>query len=228
MKITLMGIPFEYTVERKKNNKRTYCHIQGNHHLKICANSSISDKEIEEFILSKDKWIVEKDDSLTKHQKTLTVVDTTTVVLFGQTVNCKLVLGANNQAVVKDGQLIVTVKKMDSKAIEAAVYDYGKKMMLAHIESSRYQWDTIVVNDYHLEKPVISVKRLSSKWGVCTPSKNSICLSVYLCHYDYSVIDAVLWHEYAHLIVPNHSKRFYDVIRYHMPDYEIRHAKLKQ
>lgn len=39
-------------------------------------------------------------------------------------------------------------------------------------------------------------------------------------------VDSVLWHEYAHLIVPNHSQRFYSVILHHMPDYEVRKALL--
>jgi len=32
-------------------------------------------------------------------------------------------------------------------------------------------------------------------------------------------LDYVLLHEYAHLLVPNHSKKFYDLVGSFMPDY---------
>ena len=57
--------------------------------------------------------------------------------------------------------------------------------------------------------------------GSCS-IKGNICYSLYLLLYPDTAIDYVVVHELAHLVEPNHSKRFYDVIEQFLPDWEER------
>ena len=50
--------------------------------------------------------------------------------------------------------------------------------------------------------------------------RNIINLSVRLIHFDKRHIEAVLWHELLHFIIPNHSKRFHEILALYLPDYE--------
>ncbi len=223
--INLDGIDFKVTVQYK-NNKRTYCHLQGNKQILITCNSSVSDATIASFLHSRSQWVIDHDKQLTKHHQRLDVTNTSTINLFGKQIKIAVLLGKQKAHMDKEC-LIIYVEKLSSANIESAIYAYASKQMEQLIAQMRIKWDNVLVNDYHLSLPQITLKRLRGKWGVCTPKLNKISLSIYLCHYEPKVIEAVLWHEYVHLIVPNHSKRFYDVLLFHMSDYKQRHQQLK-
>lgn len=63
--------------------------------------------------------------------------------------------------------------------------------------------------------------------GSCSPQKRRITLSTRLIHLPLLAIQGVVIHEYAHLAVPNHSARFYDLVRQLMPTYPAAAALLK-
>ena len=50
------------------------------------------------------------------------------------------------------------------------------------------------------------------RWGSCTPSRGTIRLTERLQSMPDEVIDAVLLHELAHLLEPNHSARFWALL----------------
>ena len=77
-----------------------------------------------------------------------------------------------------------------------------------------------MLDNYMVDYPSITIKKMRGKWGSCTPVKNKINMNYNLVTTPIECIDYVLLHEYVHLIVPNHSKRFYDVVLYHMPNYK--------
>ena len=51
-----------------------------------------------------------------------------------------------------------------------------------------------------------------SRWGSCSPEDGSIRLSVDLADQPAWVRDYVIVHELAHLVVPEHSDRFWDLV----------------
>jgi predicted metal-dependent hydrolase len=51
-----------------------------------------------------------------------------------------------------------------------------------------------------------------SRWGSCSSEEGSIRLSVALAEYPGWVRDYVIVHELAHLLVPDHSERFWRVV----------------
>lgn len=51
-----------------------------------------------------------------------------------------------------------------------------------------------------------------SRWGSCSPSDGVIRLSLAVADYPPWVRDYVIVHELAHLLVPDHSKRFWDLV----------------
>ena len=58
-----------------------------------------------------------------------------------------------------------------------------------------------------------------SRWGSCCPEEGTIRLSLALAEYPRWVCDYVIVHELAHLLVADHSKRFWDLVnRYPMTE----------
>ena len=79
-----------------------------------------------------------------------------------------------------------------------------------------------LVSDYEIERPEIYIRNMKSRWGSCTPARNTITLNKKLIHYPLEFIEYVVLHEFVHFIQPNHSKAFYNIIENYMPDYKQR------
>jgi predicted metal-dependent hydrolase len=56
------------------------------------------------------------------------------------------------------------------------------------------------------------VKNQNGRWGSCTPDDGTIRISHRIQEMPDWVIDYVLLHELAHLVVPSHSARFWDLV----------------
>lgn len=54
--------------------------------------------------------------------------------------------------------------------------------------------------------------RMQRRYGSCTPSDGSIRISDELARYPRYVLDYVLVHELAHLVVSGHSRRFHEIV----------------
>jgi predicted metal-dependent hydrolase len=61
-------------------------------------------------------------------------------------------------------------------------------------------------------KDIAWVETQSSRWGSCCPGDGSIRLSLALADYPPWVRDYVIVHELAHLVVPNHSESFWEIV----------------
>ena len=56
------------------------------------------------------------------------------------------------------------------------------------------------------------VETQRSRWGSCSPDDRTIRLSLTLADYPGWVRDYVIVHELAHLLVADHSKRFWELV----------------
>jgi predicted metal-dependent hydrolase len=65
----------------------------------------------------------------------------------------------------------------------------------------------------------INIRGHKSRWGSCSKNKN-LSFNYKLMCFSKEVIDYVIIHELCHLKEMNHSKRFWNLIEYYMPDYK--------
>jgi hypothetical protein len=65
-----------------------------------------------------------------------------------------------------------------------------------------------LARDYHLPRPksVRWVDNMRQRWGSCTPEDGAVRVSSRLAAYPTWVLDYVLVHELAHLVVPSHGR----------------------
>lgn len=76
--------------------------------------------------------------------------------------------------------------------------------------------------------PEIRVKNMKSRWGSCTPSKNTVTFSTGLLEAPEECVDYVVLHEFCHFICPNHSPDFYRLVGSLMPDWKRRQDILRR
>jgi len=73
--------------------------------------------------------------------------------------------------------------------------------------------------DYQL--PQIKYRNMRSTWGVCRPTVGTITFSRRLVYQPVAFIEYVVLHELCHLIVPNHSRDFYNLVASMMPNHRV-------
>lgn len=109
----------------------------------------------------------------------------------------------------------------NSKAFINKDYDILKfyKKEAKEIFNKRYD---ICFNNFNKKviKPNLKIRKMTSKWGVCNVSNNIITLNLELIKYDIKYLDYVIYHELSHLIYPNHSKMFWNLVSYYVPNYK--------
>jgi hypothetical protein len=76
-------------------------------------------------------------------------------------------------------------------------------------------------------RPVLKVRQMKTRWGVCVPAKRQITLNLRLAEKPRAAVEYVVLHEYAHFVRGDHSPAFWAEVERHMPDYKARRALLR-
>jgi predicted metal-dependent hydrolase len=70
------------------------------------------------------------------------------------------------------------------------------------------------------------LQRMKTKWGSCNTDKKSIRLNSELIKKPKDLLEYVVVHEMAHLLVPNHNVRFVAILDQHWPQWRESRAEL--
>jgi hypothetical protein len=77
-------------------------------------------------------------------------------------------------------------------------------------------------------KPTLKIRKMKSRWGVCNRRRHTITLNLELIKKDIIIIDYVIIHELCHLVHFNHSKNFWNLVGYYIPNYKQLRKLLKE
>lgn len=199
-----------------KNVKNINMRIEKSGEIVVSCNSYIPIEKVDAFVMSKFEWIVKNVEQVKRKKKILE--DQSSYLYLGKKYLVEIVESKFNGAKFHENKLIVyktenvEVERIIQAFEKEVATKYFKKIMKLVFEKMSY--------DYPIVEPTLKIRNMTSRWGSCMPSKNQITLNLQLIHYDEKFIEYVVYHEYAHLIQPNHSKAFYRVIEKYMPDYK--------
>lgn len=70
------------------------------------------------------------------------------------------------------------------------------------------------------------LQRMKTKWGSCNADKQNIRLNTELVKKPKDLLEYVVVHEMAHLLVPNHTERFVAILDRHWPQWRESRAEL--
>jgi len=210
----------EYTLTR--SNRKTvaiYVRVDG---VEVRAPLRTPKRDIDKFVLSKEKWIINKQAKLAiqaRERKSFRLTYGSTVTYRGKP--CLIVAISNERPDFKNGQFCIPSNLSPEEIKEACIKIY-------HMLAKR---DLTEMTSYFAErmgvKPAaIKINSAKSRWGSCS-EKKSINFSWLLIMADDDVIEYVVVHELAHIIELNHSKRFWAIIEKILPDYKTRRKRLK-
>lgn len=208
---------YKVEIERKKI-RNIYLRID-NDTLKITCPKWVSNEEINKFIYSKAKWIIKS--SLNKEYKNNTskLIINDYIYYLGKRYPLTVLQGKGRVIINEDNIIIYSKDGTLEEAIKV-FYKNSKKKLLELIELNQHKYLNIIREYGYLDVPEYKFRVLKSAWGINYTKKNLIMINERLIHFDDECLEAILWHEILHFIIPNHSKRFHEVIEYHMPEYK--------
>ena len=97
--------------------------------------------------------------------------------------------------------------------------------------SSRALFDLETENEifekYGVTPSSLYIQEMENRWGSCTP-KGKIILNAQLIKVPRPCIEYVITHELCHLVHPDHTKAFWELLQKEMPDWERWKNKLER
>lgn len=202
----------EYNIEIiYKNNKNMYLRIKDDLSIVITAPKRISFAKITKFVNSNLEYITkivrEKEAKIKKYEDKFLFLGKLYEVCY---INKRgIELGENRVFIGKNVNVYNWYLKK-AKEIFSAVFD-----------------ECFEKFNYRGAKPLLKVRRMKSKWGVCNVTNNIITLNLELIKFDIKYLEYVIFHELCHLVYPDHSKDFWNLVEKYVPNYKVFRKEMK-
>ena len=215
--ISIKDVDFDVEITRK-HIKNIYLKIDGNL-INVTCPYYVPKYEVYKFIEEKKNWIYKAyifNNSRPKNKYMYRGGDV--FYIFGEEYIFNRNIGKKNFD-INDNTLSFSYKD-DSLDGLKALYKMLDKTLLSKANEYLDKYSYLLKDYGYNLKPELKARIMTSKWGVCYTRNNSITLNSYLIHYPYTCLEYIVLHEITHFIIPNHSKRFYEIIGNNMPNYK--------
>jgi predicted metal-dependent hydrolase len=139
----------------------------------------------------------------------------------------KIRKGAKNEVKLKGSEIIILTNNEPSlnlikNQLTSWYFVHAKRIFESKIEKS-----LLLLKKYKINNPEFEIRRMKNRWGSCTPN-NKIILNPELIKAPGICIDYVIIHELCHLIYPDHSKEFYQLLSDICPTWQKIKNKLEK
>lgn len=196
----------------KKRIKNTYLRVKSD--LKIYASTSlfVSEKSILKLIKDNEstikKMIEREKRKIEKSSKFFYLGREYKIVL------CNVI---KNVKIDEDTVYIDDIKKLDKflKSEAKRIFPIRLKMC----------YDKMNAN---IPWPKLVIRKMVRKWGHCNKRDEVVTLNTELIKYGIDEIDYVIVHELCHFIHFDHSKAFWESVKYYKPNYKENRKVLRE
>jgi len=207
----------------KRSNRKTLGLYIRSGRLEVRAPAKCPQSEIDRFVISKQKWILDKL-AISQEQishKTAFVLGYGSEIYFCGTLY-PIAAKTGTQAGF-DGKYFYMPSDLNHMQIKDVCIKIYRRLAKIHITN------VVVAFAQQMGVAPSSVKTNSAKtrWGSCSSKKN-LNFSWRLIMAGNDVIEYVVVHELAHLLQMNHSAKFWAIVESVLPDYRRRQARLKE
>ena len=171
-------------------------------------------KEAEDFIVSKQDYLLKSIDNVVSEEKTKSFsrrfIDGEVFTVLGNPYVHKVLEGAKNTCRAEDGVITLEVKDPS---------DYRTRYMSIIVDLCGEMYPLFERRGVAMPRK-ITLGEYKSFWGECFAKRGELKFSYRLFEKDRAVIRYVVVHEFAHFIEPNHSSRFWAIVAEIVPDYK--------
>ena len=198
-------------IKIKKNNKHTYIKVKDGS-IYITTNYFTSDKVINKLLIDNKESI---DKMIYKHVKRekkdldfYYLGNKYDIIILPSKNNVEII---DNKIYTKNNQMLNTWLKNQIQQIFKNRLDYNIKL---------FEEDIIY--------PSLKIRTMTTRWAVCNNKNKTITLNSKLIRFEIDYLDYVIIHELSHLVHPNHSNNFWNLVSKYCPNYKKIRQKLKE
>ena len=223
-KITLGNREISIEFERKRvRNINVRVRRDGSLYCSLPYYASV--KEAEAFIVSKQDYLLKAIDNVTGEENSKSLsrqyIDGETFLVLGKQMTLHVVKGAKNICRAENGIITLEVTDPDNFRSKYMTYEKWRRSVIRSVIVN-YCNEIYPLFERRGVKPPrkVTLGEYKSFWGECFSKRGELKFSYRLFEKDLELIRYVVVHEFAHFIEPNHSSRFWDVVREIVPDYK--------
>ena len=215
----------DYTIIRSSRRRKLTISVERDRSVVVHAPESTPEEKIAQVVEAKRQWIYEKVNHPQKyrdlpHPPGKELVNGESALYLGRHYRIEVVKTGLSEIRFKQRFYIPSAQVKKRKEVLRAWYiGKAKSKIIPRVECHAHQLGVA----YSKVKIVDNLYR----WASCT-TNNNVNLNWRLIKAPMFVIDYVIVHELAHLIEPNHTPRFWNIIRAQAPTMEKARAWLKE
>lgn len=230
--VTVDGGRLEFLLKRSAKRKSVGLTVRDSQSLEVAAPAKMKLADVDEVVRERAHWVRKKwamFAELERARRDATFEPGELWPFRGSTYPLHISerADAKSGSVVLDGKLNVTIPgglsgNARREAVRAALWAWYRR------DAERWLRERVdhYSARYGFAPRALKVKDVKSRWGSCSVNGN-LNFNWRLVLAPPPVVDYVVVHELCHLRHPNHSKRFWNLVRSILPDYETQKAWLR-
>ena len=198
-KVIIDGFIFSYKIELNENQKNDmYIRVKNKEYVVVTVNKKMDELEIEK--------VLQKRISFLKERLPKTLLENI-IHVKGVPYTPHFIVSSFPYVQIMGNNIVIGSPQTDVASYHKVLYDFYEEIIKEEL-SKIIEEAKIAFRE--IKFPTISLKYYKSNYGMYEPTKHHITLSSMLGKYDVKQIKLTLYHELCHVLVPNHSKKFYD------------------
>lgn len=219
----------EYVVAHNTRlSSKVRIHVHPNGLVEVESPVGKSAPEISQAVRKRARWIakhLEAASQVRAHALPREYISGETHFYLGRRYQLKIINPAEDRPAValKGSQIRIAVRTAEPVTIRRRLNNWYRER--AEDYFSRRLSDITASISWLKKQPPLKLVTMRKQWGSCSPS-GSINLNPFLIRAPRECVDYVLIHEICHLREHNHSKRYYDLLEQHHPDWQKVKARL--
>ncbi|MFA5603669.1 MAG: SprT family zinc-dependent metalloprotease [Bacilli bacterium] len=203
MEIVLLDKKYKVLIIRKQN-KNTYLRVKPDLTILVTTGPFTTEKEVLNLLLKNEDFLIR---TIKKRERQSFLNDN--FYYMGRKYDVIIFPQSNNVEIDGDKIYTSSIKELDKW--------YHNQMREIFNKQLVYNYERFTEN---IKLPKLRIRKMKTRWGVCNIKNEIITLNSELLKYEISIINYVIIHELTHLIHPNHSTMFWDVVAKYCPNYK--------
>lgn len=212
--LTISGIPIRVRYGNVKYLRITVRPPEGE--VRVSAPLRLSEADVASVVTGKLAWI--------KHARARLIRPSESGVrIWGHLVEVEVHIAPGRPTVSEvDGRLVVQVPHAD--AIPKAIHVWRKRELASALPDLLERWQPRLM----VSASSITLRSMTTRWGTCNHRTGRLTFNTELTCYDPALLEYVVAHELAHLIVADHGPKFCAILDHHLPDWRTRRRALNR
>lgn len=206
------NIKYNIFINRKKI-KNLYIRVDDNLDININCPYFYTESMIKDIVYKNEKDIIKMILSKGAH---LDKLKRQKYMLLGKPI--EVLYDMVKKPIYSDDKLIIKDDNMLDKWYKLK----AKEIFKIYLDEAYY------VFEEKIPYPILKIRSMKTRWGVCNRKDNSVTLNLELIKKDKEYLNYVIVHELSHFVHFDHSKAFWQIVEKYCPEYKIVRKKLKE